>query len=87
MAGLNKKMSDGCTNAPDEKFRTCCEIHDEDYSESTELTRLEADNKLFKCILRKGDWFIVSGLYYLVIASIYWCAVRLFGGSRYKGKK
>lgn len=82
---LKNFTSDGCTNVPDEKFKHCCVEHDAYYHDGS-VSRLEADNKLFKCILRKGDWFIISSIYYLAIASIYWGAVRIFGGSYYKGK-
>jgi len=77
-----KKVSDGCTGVPDEKFRECCVEHDSKYHEAT-VTRLSADNTLFKCILNKGKSNPLSFMYYLSFASVYWVGVRLFGSSSY----
>jgi len=74
-------ISDGCSGVPDEKFRHCCAQHDAYYSDGS-VSRLEADNKLFKCILRKAH-NPFSWVYYLGFASVYWVGVRLLGASRY----
>jgi len=74
-------ISDGCTGVPDEKFRHCCVEHDAYYGDES-MTRLEADNRLFKCILGKAH-NPISWVYYLGWASVYWTGVRLLGGSRY----
>jgi len=78
--------TNGCTLAPNEKFKTCCDLHDIDYSKETTVSRREADDKLFRCILRKGEWFIVSHIYYFLLASLYWCGVRVFGLFWYRKK-
>lgn len=75
-------ISDGCTGVPDEKFKHCCVEHDA-YYEDKSISRLEADNKLFKCILKKGSSNPLSWTYYLGWASLYWIGVRLLGRSRY----
>ncbi len=79
---MYRKISDGCTSAPNEKFKHCCVEHDL-YYHAKSLSRLDADNKLFSCILKKGELNPVSWLYYLIIASAYWFGVRLFGGKYY----
>jgi len=77
-----KKLSEGCTGVPDEKFRHCCVEHDAYYHDGS-VSRLEADNKLFKCILNKAH-NPVSWVYYFGFASVYWLGVRILGSSRYK---
>ncbi len=74
--------SDGCTGVPNEKFKHCCVEHDSYYHDKS-LSRREADGRLFTCILNKGKDNIVSSSYYLLIASVYWLGVRLFGSSSY----
>ena len=75
-------ISDGCTGVPDEKFRHCCVEHDSYYYDGS-VPRLEADNKLFKCILNKAH-NPISWVYYLAFASIYWVGVRVLAKSKYK---
>jgi hypothetical protein len=74
---LLDRTSDGCSAAPDLNFRSCCEEHDLDYRNSL-CSRKEADLKLRRCLQKKG-WKVLPWLY--------WCGVRLFGGSHYGGKK
>ena len=71
-----------CTNAPNGDFNHCCQEHDAYYSDGS-ISRLEADNRLFKCILRKDRTFI-NMLWHVVVASVYWVGVRLFGKGKYK---
>lgn len=76
--------SDGCTKSPDMDFKHCCVEHDA-YYEDGSISRLEADNKLFKCILanaKKGNPF--SWSHYFKFATTYWLGVRLFGSKSYK---
>lgn len=76
---VGEKLSDGCTNAPDLNFTTCCDEHDYHYAnhvttDGQPITRAEADARLRKCISRKG---------YKALPWIYWVAVRIFGGSHW----
>ena len=49
------------------------------------VPRIEADNKLFKCILNKAH-NPISWVYYVAFASVYWLGVRVLGGSSYNNE-
>jgi len=78
-----KKFQDYCSNFPDKilgkNYSYCCYIHDMHYSDiplaSEKMTRLKADNALFGCVRRKRG---------LVVASLMWIGVRIFGGKYYR---
>lgn len=76
--------SDGCTIVPNGGFNHCCIEHDS-YYEDGSVSRLDADNKLFKCIKKEGKDNIVNKGWHLLIASLYWLGVRIFGGNKYNG--
>lgn len=76
----HQDKADGCSFSPDFNFKEVCNTHDIDYNfGGTEKDRRKADIKLFKGILKKKN---------IVIAVIYYVAVRLYGwtGYRYMGK-
>lgn len=76
----HQDKADGCTCSPDFNFKEVCNVHDIDYNfGGTEKDRKRADIKLFKGILKKKN---------IVIAVIYYVAVRAFGwtGYKYNGK-
>jgi hypothetical protein len=72
-AGFAKGVKyDGCTAAPDLDFGAdCCAEHDYHY-QLGDISRAEADKRLFQCLRKKG---------YLVLPVLYWIGVR-FGGGR-----
>jgi hypothetical protein len=69
----------GCTAAPDMNFGDCCNQHDHDYQDMSK-TRLQSDNDMFKCMVKKG-W---KGK---LLAPLYWSAVRIFGSAFFKRKQ
>lgn len=77
--GLKKGVKyDGCTAVPDFNFGAdCCGEHDYHY-QLTDVTRAEADARLYKCLRKKG---------YFIIAAGYWLGVRLIGWKFYKRKQ
>ena len=74
---LRQKAKDYCTHAPEGNWAECCKEHDLDYL--GRVSRLQADNKLFKCVKAKRPW-------YSPVPYIMWLAVRVFGGSHYNRK-
>ena len=71
-----------CTHSPNGDFNHCCIEHDAYYSDGS-ISRLEADNKLFKCIVSKKGRSIINQAWHVVVAFVYWLGVRLFGKSKY----
>jgi hypothetical protein len=74
---------DGCTMAP-EIVRPCCRVHDMDYHfMETEAERKKADDDLRECICSVAEvedaWLKPL---WPAVGSVYWAAVRLFGGLR-----
>lgn len=71
--GLRKGVRyDGCTGVPDFDFGVdCCGEHDTHY-QLGEISRAEADKRLYQCIRKKG---------YVVLAGVYWVGVRLLAGN------
>jgi len=64
---------DGCSYWFDWNFKDCCVKHDLAYQQSSNWrTRLEADNRLFMCVAKKG---VVQK----AVAPIMWLGVRIFG--------
>ena len=77
-----KEFRDYCTNFPDKilgkKYAYCCYIHDVQYNwHYSTKSRLQADNDLFVCVRKRRG---------LLVASLMWLGVRLFGGSHYRRK-
>ncbi len=73
-SGLLKGYTfDGCTNAPDLNAVECCNRHDYDY-QNMGVSRAEADNRLRRCMQRKG---------WIILPWVYWAAVRVFGRSHF----
>jgi hypothetical protein len=69
-------MEKYCTGVPDRivfSVSECCMEHDKDYS--SEISKFEADKKLFKCMFNKKA-YITSFIYFL--------GVSLFGHSYHK---
>ena len=75
-----------CTHTPNGDFNHCCIEHDS-YYEDGSISRLESDNKLFKCIINKPDRFILNQAWHFIVASVYWFGVRIFGKSKYSEKR
>jgi hypothetical protein len=78
--GLNKGVRhDGCTGVPDFDFGAdCCGEHDT-YYQLGEITKAEADKRLYECIRKKG---------YFIIAASYYLGVKIFGSTiwdKYRG--
>jgi hypothetical protein len=75
--------SDGCSMSPDLAHKDCCDEHDHAYRNPPALTgvsRLQADNKLFKCMMKKYKTPIFP--------IIYWLGVRIGGCTAWRwGKK
>lgn len=66
--------SDGCSVFPDGDYQYCCVEHDLAYFKGgTWRERLIADNKLFKCVNGKKDWW------HKVVAPMMWAGVRIGG--------
>ncbi|QGH72961.1 MAG: phospholipase A2 group XIII [Siphoviridae sp. ctdEk19] len=77
---------DGCTSSPDLSYTECCRKHDADYTyhideSGKEITRAEADKRLFNCMRKAGVTPVVGRLF---IPAIYWFAVRLFARGHWK---
>ena len=68
---------DGCSYVPNFKFLDCCLLHDY-YYVTNEISRREADKKLYDCIKNEG---------YPILAWIYWLGVRLLGKDAYESDK
>lgn len=64
-------------------FNEPCRLHDKDYNVKTKKTRKEADNHFKKRMLRVSK----NNKLLIVLAHIYYIAVRLFGRKKYKGEK
>lgn len=73
MAWYNKLLERGqaCTGWFDGSWKNCCVYHDKLYmtEAGTDLTRAEADDRLFECVKNKSA----------VMAYIMLAGVRLFG--------
>lgn len=79
---------DGCSSAPDLFYRECCDEHDVHYRtgktiDDQPITRAEADRQLRLCMMEHGQTPIVGRW---LLPWVYWTAVRLFGGSSWKGQ-
>lgn len=77
---------DGCTSAPDFWYRRCCDEHDIAYRtgktvDGADITRAEADKRLFDCMCKRGKTPIVGRF---IIPALYWGAVRIFGRGAWK---
>lgn len=81
--GVKKGFSyDGCTAVPDFDFGyDCCGEHDTHY-QGHDVSRAQADKKLFDCILKKGVPSKIGPIPYnsnWMLASIYYAGVRIAG--------
>ena len=67
------QTTDYCSMWPDRwrnyDYSACCQQHDEDYA-NPKVGRLEADNKLFKCVKKSSNVFMATTM---------WVGVRCFG--------
>lgn len=72
-----------CSNSPNGDFNHCCQEHDA-YYEDGSLSRLDADNRLFVCIITERERSFINQAWHVVVASVYWVGVRLFGKRYYK---
>ena len=67
------KTTDYCSAWPDKwisyDYSACCKRHDEDYADP-KVGRLEADNRLFKCVKAHSN---------LLMATTMWIGVRCCG--------
>ena len=73
--------ADGCSNAPDLFYRSCCDEHDVAYRtgatvDGIELTRKEADERFLVCLKASGKTPILGTF---ILPYVYYVAVRLFG--------
>jgi len=59
---------------PEGNWGSCCKLHDRRY-ENKRLTRKQADELLYRCVVRKHSRFI---------ATIMWLGVRMFGWYFYR---
>lgn len=89
--GLKKGVKyDGCTAVPDFDFGyDCCGEHDAHY-QLKDVSRAEADERLRKCILKKGIPSSILGIPYnsnWILAGGYYLGVRLFGGFFWNKRK
>lgn len=74
------KIKDYCTNFPDKilgkDYSFCCYIHDIQYNHKyATMSRWQADKDLFKCVKKRRG---------LLVATMMWLGVRIFGGIYYK---
>ena len=81
--GMKKGLKyDGCTAVPDFDFGyDCCGEHDTHY-QTKEISRAEADKRLFCCILKKGVPGKILGISYnsnWFLATAYFLGVRAAG--------
>lgn len=84
---LKDFISDGCSGVPDFDIRHCCEHHDYNYSEHSNMSRDNADLLFFQCIVSKGkNKNFLTHLRYNWLGLYYWFGVRVFGKKYYKGK-
>lgn len=79
---------DGCSGSPDFFYRRCCDEHDIAYRTGKTvcgkpITRAEADKALFQCMRKTGKTPITGRI---ILPSIYWLAVRIFGHGPWKGE-
>jgi len=58
-----------CTLYPDGEWSSCCCMHDRRY-ENKRINRAQADELLYRCVLRKSN---------KINATIMWIGVRAFG--------
>ena len=66
--------SDGCSLFPDGSYRDCCVEHDKAYYVGGSWRRrLNADDRLFKCVAGK------KGIHHKVVAPFMWVGVRVRG--------
>lgn len=77
---------DGCTNAPDLWYTSCCQRHDDAYSTHADhygrpITRAKADAQFRQCLARSGKLGPIGRRF---IPWLYWSAVRLFGRRYWK---
>lgn len=88
--GLKKGVKhDGCTGVPDFKVGICCGEHDTHY-QLADVSRWEADKRLFKCILKKGVPSKIWKLPYnsnWFLATTFWVGVCLIGWKFYRRKR
>lgn len=80
--------ADGCSSAPDLWFSDCCNCHDVYYRSGKDehgftLTRAQADRLFLRC-LREAS---ISTFGKWILAPIYYCAVRIFGGGCWRDAK
>lgn len=61
-------VKDYCTLFPEGTWAECCKRHDRRYEKMK--SKWKADRLLFRCVKRKGN---------IVVASIMWLGVTLFG--------
>lgn len=80
-------QGDGCTCAPDFFYRECCDEHDIHYRTGKRvngdpITRLQADNALFRCMRRRGKLPVIGKL---LIPAVFWLFVRALGWKAWRG--
>lgn len=75
---------DYCTLFPEGWWATCCEIHDSEYA--MQIGKELADNNLFHCVVNSGTDPLTIVLS-VVVATVMWVGVRMFGNRFYKGSK
>ncbi len=66
---LVEQETDHCTLFPDGSWAECCARHDRRY-DNKRITREQADELLFRCVVRKSN---------KVVAYIVYAGVRAFG--------
>jgi hypothetical protein len=85
-AAWRNAQADGCTLSPELWYHRCCLNHDRAYTTGTDqaghqITRAEADRRLYRCMAHKGRGWPLRGR---LIPAIYYLAVRLFGSRRWQ---
>ena len=80
-------MRNYCTLWPEGWWGDCCKQHDLDYL--NQVSRELADTKLFQCVVESSpslisDQSLIISTTSLIIASLMYIGVRLFGGYFYK---
>ena len=84
-----KVGGDGCSSSPDLFFGPCCDAHDVAYRtgfniDGEPVTRAKADKAFYKCMKKAGVTPILGKF---ILPTVYYLAVRTFGGKQWKGKE
>lgn len=86
---IDLSQVNGCTGVPDSPFgfeyAPSCNNHDMNYSDTTTMSRAEADAQFRTDMLNTCDTKYDGSLLCKVTANVYYVGVRILGGFFYEG--